>query len=62
MADLANSPLSNKQEVDLGNIILPKTGKFNSSLTAWNALNLAKQTWAAFQVHFHDAQKVLKKT
>eukprot|EP00957_Ditylum_brightwellii_P211410 15366140-Ditylum_brightwellii.AAC.2 len=56
------APLTEPQKIDHVYLILQRTGKFNLSLTVWNARPRADHTWVNCQSHFRGAQKVLKKT
>eukprot|EP00957_Ditylum_brightwellii_P180035 13714769-Ditylum_brightwellii.AAC.1 len=48
--------------IDYVYLIVQCTGKFNSSLTAWNARPRADHMWVNCQSHFRDTQKALRKT
>ena len=42
---LAATPLSNAQQVNIGYIILHKTGKFSHSIIEWNRKPVVDKTW-----------------
>ena len=59
---LAATPLSIAQQVNIGYIILHKTGKFSHSIIEWNRKPVVDKTWATFKTHFHAAHKDLRAT
>ena len=54
---LAATPLSIAQQVNIGYIILHKTGKFLHSIIEWNRKPVVNKTWATFKTHFRAAHK-----
>ena len=62
LADLAGSPLTDRQCVDIGYIILKQSKQFKNSLRNCNARQISDQTYTNFKSHFCDAQIALRKT
>ena len=62
MADLANSPITDCQRVDMGYIILQRCKQYKTGLKEWNERPLVDRTWANFKTHFRDVQIALRKT
>ena len=62
IAELAGSPITDKQRVDIGYIVLQRCKPFKTGLREWNALPNIDQTWATFKTHFRDVQIALRKT
>eukprot|EP00957_Ditylum_brightwellii_P093119 7089267-Ditylum_brightwellii.AAC.1 len=62
LATIAHNLISEPQKIDYVYLILQLTGKFNSSLTGWNAKPRVDHTWASCMAHFCYAQKALSKT
>ena len=59
---MAATPLSNAQQVNIGYIILHKTGKFSHPIIEWNRKPVVDKTWAQFKTHFSTAHKELRAT
>ena len=59
---LAATPLSNAQQVNIGYIILHKTGKFSHLIIEWNREPVVNKTWATFKTHFRKSHKELRAT
>ena len=62
IADLASLPITDRQRVDMGYIILQCCKPFKKCLCEWNGRPLAARTWANFKTHVRDAQIALRKT
>ena len=62
LAALAATPLSIAQQVNIGYIILHKTGKQFRSIVEWNRKPVVDKTWANFKTHFCTAHKELRST
>ena len=62
LSALAATPLSNTQQVNIGYIILHKTGKFSHPIIEWNWKPVVDKTWATFKTHFRTAHTELRAT
>lgn len=62
LCEMAESPLSDKQTIDYGYMLITKTLKYKSTLKAWNALPAAEKTWNNFKNVFRKSQKAMRKT
>ena len=62
LAALAATPLSSAQQVNIGSVILHKTGKFPQLIVEWNRKPIVNKTWANFKTHFRTAHKDLRAT
>ena len=62
LSALAATPLSNAQQVNIGYVILHKTGNFSHPIIEWNRKPVADKTWAKFKTHFRTAHKELRAT
>ena len=62
MCEIAESPITEKQTVDYGYMLIMKTLKYKSTLKAWNALSTENKDWARFKTMFREAQKAMRKT
>ena len=62
LSALAATPLSNAQQVNIGYIILHKTGKFSYPIIEWNRNPVVDKTWAQFKTRFRTAHKELRAT
>eukprot|EP00957_Ditylum_brightwellii_P009790 738395-Ditylum_brightwellii.AAC.1 len=62
LATIAKAPKTNPQKINNVYLTLQHVGKFNSSLTSWDARPHVNHTWSICQTNFRDAQKALKKT
>ena len=62
IADLAGSPISDRQCVDIRYLILQRCKPFKNSLCDWNAWPTADCTYINFKTHFRDTQIALRKT
>ena len=62
IADLAGSPITDRQRIDIGYIILQHCKPFKNSLRNWHALSAANYMYANFKNHFRKAQIALHKT
>ena len=52
LAALADTPLSSAQQVNIGYLILHKTGNFLHPTLDWNRKPVVDKTWANFKTHF----------
>ena len=62
LAELAATPISLAQQVNIGYVILHKTGKFLQPIVDWNWKPVVDNTWANFKTHFRTAHKELRAT
>ena len=62
LAEMAHSPFSEQQKINMAYIILQNTNKFESGLENWNIKPTHTKTWENCKKHFRDAQKNLRKT
>ena len=62
LSEIAKSPLSEAQKIDLAYVVIQKTQKFKSDLKSWNQKTTLHQTWENFKIHFRKAQKELRRT
>lgn len=62
LCEIADSPITDKQTIDYGYMLIMKTLKYKSTLKSWNALEAAQKTWNNFKDTFRDAQKAMRKT
>ena len=61
-ADAANSPYTQPQIVNMGYIILNRTGIFRRWILDWNTKPSIQQTWTNFKIHFRTAHQQLRET
>ena len=59
LSALAATPLSIAQQVNIGYIILHKTGKFSHSIIEWNWKPVVDKTWEKSNTHFRISHKEL---
>jgi len=62
LANAAGSPYSAQQVINLGYLLLNKTGKFHTGIREWNRIPQDQQTWDAFQMHFSQAHRELRES
>ena len=62
LSALAATPLSSAQQVNIGYVILHKTGNFSQPIVEWNRKPVVDKTWANFKTHFCTAHKELRAT
>ena len=62
LCEIAESPITAKQTIDYGYMLIMKTLKYKSTLKAWNALPTAGKDWKSFKKIFREAQKAMRKT
>ena len=62
LSALAATLISNAQQVNIGYVILHKTGKFSQPIVEWNRNLVVDKTWANFKTHFRTANKELRAT
>lgn len=60
MSEAANCPYTQNQTINMGYIILRRTGQFTDSLKTWIRKAQNQKTWINFKVHFSTAQRELK--
>ena len=60
LAALATKHISLAQQVNIGYVILHKTGKFSQPIVEWNRKPIADKTWANFKTHFCTSHKELR--
>ena len=61
MCEIADSPITEKQTIDYGYMLIMKTLKYKSRLKAWNALPTKRKYWGHFKTMFREAQKAMRK-
>ena len=61
-ADAANSPYTQAQIINMGYIILNRTGFFRRWILDWNDRPQIRKTWENFEIHFREAQHQLRET
>ena len=62
LANAAGSPYSAPQVINMGYILINKTGKFSTGIREWNCIPQAQRTWDAFQTHFTQAHRELRES
>ena len=62
LANAAGSPYSAQQVINLGYIIINKTGKFSTGIREWNRVPHNQRTWEAFCTHFSQAHRELRES
>ncbi len=62
LANAAGSPYSAQQVINLGYIIVNKTGKFSTGIREWNRVPHNQRTWEAFCTHFSQAHRELRES
>ena len=62
IAALAATPISIAQQVNIGYVIIHKTGKFLQPILEWNRKPVVNKTWANFKTQFRTAHKELRAT
>ena len=62
IAELASSPITDRQRVDMGYIILQCCKPFKTCLREWKGRPLVDCTWDNFKTHVREAQIALRKT
>ena len=55
LCEIAESPITEKQTIDYGYMLIMKTLKYRSTLKAWNALSTENKDWVHFKALFHEA-------
>ena len=55
LANAAGLPYSAQQVINLGYLLLNKTGKFHTGIREWNRIPQNQRTWDAFQTYFSQA-------
>lgn len=61
MAEAAGVPETASQLINLGLIILSKSGSLAQDIRTWNNIDLQDRTWPRFISHFQKAQKELRR-
>jgi hypothetical protein len=62
VADVAGSPETPTQLINMALIILSKTSIFAHDIRIWHAGDADQKTWPNFKTHFKEAQKLLRMT
>ena len=62
IAEIAGSPITDRQRVDIGYIVLQRCKQYKTGLKEWNERAQADRTWNNFKNHFRDVQIALRKT
>ena len=62
LAALAATTISIMKQVNIGYVILRKTGKFSQPIVEWNRKRFVDKTWDNFKTHFCTAHKELHAT
>ena len=62
VADVAGSPETPSQLVNIAPIILAKPGIFSHDIRTWHSKNENDKNWPSCKTHFKDAQKLLRMT
>ena len=62
ISDLAGSPITDRQRVDIGYIVLQRCKPFKTALCKWNVRSAAQHNWNMFKTHFCDVKISLRKT
>lgn len=55
LANIAGLPYSLQHVINMGYIILNKTGKFTNGIREWNCIPPNQRTWDVFQTYFSHA-------
>lgn len=55
LANTASLPYSLQQVINMGYILLNKTGKFTNGIREWNCIPPNQRTWDVFQTYFSHA-------
>ena len=61
-ANAAASPYTQAQIVNMGYLILNRTGVFRRWILEWNVCTPLQKTWTNFKIHFRTAHHQLKET
>ena len=62
LAALVATPLSSAQQVNIGYMILHKTGNFSQPIIEWNRKHVVDKMWPNLKTHFCTAHKELRAT
>ena len=62
IADIANTPLSPTQKINMAFIHFQKCHIYKLALNKWDEKPHDEKTWNAFKVHFREAHKTLRRT
>ena len=62
IAELANDPYSERQQVKIGFLILNRQPIFHSDIRKWMGKPVLNKTWPAFITHFRQAHQELRDT
>eukprot|EP00957_Ditylum_brightwellii_P100782 7681882-Ditylum_brightwellii.AAC.1 len=57
VAEIAHSPVSEIQKINMAYLILQKAIKLTSDLKAWNCQNQVQKTWPNFKVFLENPKK-----
>jgi hypothetical protein len=61
-ADLGHQPLTERQIIAKAYVILNKTRRFKTDITAWNRRPDIEKTWINFKTHFRQAHQEFRET
>jgi hypothetical protein len=61
-ADLGHQALSPQQTIGKACVIINKTRRFKSNITAWNRLPEIQKTWPSFKDHFRRAHREFRES
>ena len=62
IAELAETPYSPRQHVNIGYLIVNKQPIFRSDVRKWMRKPIVKKTWLNFMAHFRQAHQELRDT
>ena len=62
VADVAGSPETPTQLINMALIILTRSGIFTHDIRTWHTTNAGEKTWPNFKLHFKEAQTLLRMT
>ena len=62
IAELAKAPMSERQKIYMGYLLLQKIQVYTTSLSKWDQKNANEQTRENFKLYFREAQKALQQT
>ena len=61
LANAANNPFSDMQQVQIGLRIIKNTNDFEQGIEKWYARPVGEHTWTNFKTHFEEAREMIKK-
>ena len=62
IAEIANSPITANQKINMAYILFQKTQVYKSALTRWDEKPSYDKDWDTFKLHFRTAYKSLRRT